>query len=111
MHLIFINCAETSADKGEASVSIAAPDVTDSKDTGESKRKYRKMIFGREALTISPNEPYCLYHPIRRGHFNVSPHYSAQRVCIAPIFLPTCLCRRNFLATYLILLFFRFLRT
>lgn len=105
MHLIFINCAETSADKGEASVSIAAPDVTDSKDTGESKRKYRKTIFGEEALTISPKEPYCLYHPIRRGHFNVSPHYSAQRVCRAPIFLPTCLCRRDFLANYLILLF------
>ncbi|KAG7604771.1 Actin family [Arabidopsis thaliana x Arabidopsis arenosa] len=73
--------AETSADKGDASASEAVPDVTDSKDTSESKRKYRKMIFGEEALKISPKEPYCLYHPIRRGHFNVSPHYSAQRVC------------------------------
>ncbi|CAD5333848.1 unnamed protein product [Arabidopsis thaliana] len=73
--------AETSADKGDASASEAVPDVTDSKDTSESKRKYRKMIFGEEALKISPKEPYSLYHPIRRGHFNVSPHYSAQRVC------------------------------
>lgn len=55
----------------------AAPDVTDS---GESKRKYRNMIFGEEAMRISPKEPYTIHRPIRRGHFNVSPQYSAQQV-------------------------------
>lgn len=69
--------ADTSADKAEASETRAA---TDFKDTGESKRKYREMIFGEEALKISSKEPYCVHRPIRRGHFNVSPHYSAQQV-------------------------------
>ncbi|VVB07224.1 unnamed protein product [Arabis nemorensis] len=73
--------SETSADRSDASATRADPDVTDSKDTSESKRKYRKMIFGEEAMTISPKEPYCVHCPIRRGHFNVSPHYSAQQVC------------------------------
>ncbi|XP_010481855.1 PREDICTED: actin-related protein 9-like isoform X2 [Camelina sativa] len=73
--------SETSADKGAASATKAAPDVTDTKDASESKRKYKKTIFGEEAMKIWPNEPYCIRHPIRRGHFNVSPHYSAQQVC------------------------------
>ncbi|KFK31713.1 hypothetical protein AALP_AA6G149400 [Arabis alpina] len=71
---------ETLADKSEASATRADLDVTDSKDASESKRKYRKMIFGEEAMKISPKEPYCVHRPIRRGHFNVSPHYSAQQV-------------------------------
>ncbi|XP_023633325.1 actin-related protein 9 [Capsella rubella] len=70
--------AETSADKGEASATEAAPDVT---ETCENKHKYKEMIFGEEAMKISPKEPYSIHHPIRRGHFNVSPHYSAQQVC------------------------------
>lgn len=86
--LIYTNCTETSADKGEASATEAAPDVTDTKDPSESKRKYKKMIFGEEAMTISPNEPYSIHHPIRRGHFNVSPHYSAQQVRrVPPVFV------------------------
>lgn len=45
--------------------------------------KYKEFICGEEALKISPNEPYCLRRPIRRGHFNVSQHYSMQQVqCI-----------------------------
>lgn len=74
--------AETSADTSEVSAIRAAPHVTDSKDTTETKRKYWKMIFGEEAMTISPKEPYCIHCAIRRGHFNVSPHYSAQQVYI-----------------------------
>lgn len=42
--------------------------------------KYKEFICGEEALKISPNEPYCLRRPIRRGHFNVSQHYSMQQV-------------------------------
>ncbi|KAL8142789.1 hypothetical protein V2J09_015821 [Rumex salicifolius] len=45
-----------------------------------SEFTYKEIICGEEALRISPNEPYCLRRPIRRGHFNVSPYYSAQQV-------------------------------
>lgn len=57
--------------------------VTDSKDhPGEGKRKYRNIIFGEEAMRISPKDPYTIHRPIRRGHFNVSPQYSAQQVLL-----------------------------
>ncbi|KAJ0234730.1 Actin-related protein 9 [Hirschfeldia incana] len=66
--------SESSAHTSEA--------ATDSKDPGEEgKRKYRDMIFGEEALRISPKDPYTIHRPVRRGHFNVSPQYSAQQVC------------------------------
>ncbi|KAK1289757.1 Actin-related protein 9 [Acorus calamus] len=42
--------------------------------------EYRESIFGEEALKVSPSQPYCLRCPIRRGHFNISQHYSAQQV-------------------------------
>ncbi|KAL0684640.1 hypothetical protein Bca4012_051488 [Brassica carinata] len=74
----FMYTPETSAHRSEDNADRAAPDVTDS---GESKRKYRNMIFGEEAMRISPKEPYTIHRPIRRGHFNVSPQYSAQQVC------------------------------
>ncbi|CAH2046596.1 unnamed protein product, partial [Thlaspi arvense] len=63
-----------------STLETSSHNVTDSKEPGENKRKYRKMIFGDEALTISPKEPYSIHRPIRRGHFNVSPSYSAQQV-------------------------------
>ncbi|CAN8232615.1 unnamed protein product, partial [Cochlearia groenlandica] len=69
---------ETSADKSETSAPVT---IESNKDAFESKRKYRKIIFGEEAMRISPKEPYVLRRPLRRGHFNVSPHYSAQQVC------------------------------
>lgn len=72
MFFFFLNNTETSA----------ATDVTDSKDPGEGKRKYRNVIFGEEAMRISPKDPYTIHRPIRRGHFNVSPQYSAQQVYI-----------------------------
>lgn len=93
---IYTICAGTSAGKSEASGS----DVTDTKVIGEGNRKYRKAIFGEEALTISSKEPYSIHHPIRRGHFNVSQQYSAQEVYI---FLLPDLCRWDFLDAYLIL--------
>ncbi|KAJ4888787.1 Actin-related protein 9 [Raphanus sativus] len=66
--------SETSAHTSET--------VTHSKDhPGEGKRKYRNIIFGEEAMRISPKDPYTIHRPIRRGHFNVSPQYSAQQVC------------------------------
>lgn len=56
-------------------------DVEDPSDGHEiSESTYQELICGEEALRISPNEPYCLRRPIRRGHFNVSQHYSAQQV-------------------------------
>ncbi|XP_010542931.1 PREDICTED: actin-related protein 9 [Tarenaya hassleriana] len=70
----------TVADESETSELMVESDVTDSKDTRESKRKYRETIFGEEAMRIAPTEPYCIRRPIRRGHFNVSQHYPAQQV-------------------------------
>ncbi|KAI4368398.1 hypothetical protein MLD38_016957 [Melastoma candidum] len=61
-----------SADKPEE-----LPEGTDISPNGG---KYRKSIFGEEALNISPDEPYCLRRPIRRGHFNVSQYYPMQQV-------------------------------
>lgn len=52
-------------------------------DPGESSSgeyTFREIIYGEEALRISSLEPYCLSRPIRRGHFNVSPHYPHQQV-------------------------------
>ncbi|KAL1195837.1 Actin-related protein 9 [Cardamine amara subsp. amara] len=70
---------ETSADTSEVSAMRAASHVTDSKDTTETKRKYWKMTFGGEAMTlISPKQPYCIHRDsaTRRAYFN---HYSAQQ--------------------------------
>ncbi|XP_038722899.1 actin-related protein 9 [Tripterygium wilfordii] len=52
----------------------------DVKELSSSERKFRKFIFGEDALKISPTEPYCLHRPIRRGHFNISQHYPMQQV-------------------------------
>ncbi|XP_042463452.1 actin-related protein 9-like isoform X4 [Zingiber officinale] len=41
---------------------------------------FKEFICGEEALKISPVEPYCLSHPIRRGHLNISHHYPLQQV-------------------------------
>ncbi|CAI9277737.1 unnamed protein product [Lactuca saligna] len=45
-----------------------------------SECRYREFVCGEEAMRISPTEPYCLRRPIRRGHFNISQHYSMQQV-------------------------------
>lgn len=50
------------------------------KEPDSSECKLRECIYGEEALRISPAEPYCLRRPIRRGHFNISQHYSMQQV-------------------------------
>lgn len=57
--------------------------VSKSDNVGEPSSeefKFREFICGEEALKISSAEPYCLSRPIRRGHFNVSEHYSLQQV-------------------------------
>lgn len=53
---------------------------TASKEPIREECKYRQYICGEEALRISPTEQYCLHRPIRRGHFNISQHYSMQQV-------------------------------
>lgn len=53
---------------------------TDAKELSLGECKFRGLIFGEEALRISPTEPYCLRRPIRRGHFNISHHYPMQQV-------------------------------
>lgn len=102
---VYTNCAETSAHRSE---DRAAPDVADSKDSGESKHKFRNMIFGEEAMRISPKEPYTIHRPIRRGHFNVSPQYSAHQVYISL----SCLLWREFFSLLIGYFYlFRFVRT
>ncbi|OIV90651.1 hypothetical protein TanjilG_01732 [Lupinus angustifolius] len=60
--------------------SLDPKEGTDSKESDVSKEKFREFIFGEEALRIPPSEPYCLCRPIRRGHLNISQHYSMQQV-------------------------------
>ncbi|MED6150241.1 Actin-like protein arp9 (SWI/SNF complex component arp9) [Stylosanthes scabra] len=70
---------ETSS-KDVTSESLDPKEDTDSKELHLSGRKFREFICGEEALRISPTEPYCLNRPIRRGHLNISQHYSMQQV-------------------------------
>lgn len=51
-----------------------------SQEPSSSEPKLKQLIFGEEALRISPAEPYCLCRPIRRGHLNISQHYPMQQV-------------------------------
>lgn len=48
---------------------------------------FKEFICGEEALKISPVEPYCLSHPIRRGHLNISHHYPLQQVALVLLHL------------------------
>lgn len=52
----------------------------DGSDPNSEENKYKEMIFGEDALKIPPSEAYCLSHPIRRGHFNISQDYSLHQV-------------------------------
>ncbi|XP_026400998.1 actin-related protein 9-like [Papaver somniferum] len=52
----------------------------DGGDSNMDEYKFREAICGEEALKISPEEPYSVRRPIRRGHFNVSQHYPLQQV-------------------------------
>nr|KYP60796.1 Actin-related protein 9 [Cajanus cajan] len=70
---------ETSS-KDETGESLDPKEGTDSKELNASERKFKEFICGEEALRISPNEPYYLCRPIRRGHLNISQHYSMQQV-------------------------------
>ncbi|WJZ87271.1 hypothetical protein VitviT2T_006667 [Vitis vinifera] len=72
--------SESLENKGANMESIDQHESNDCKEASSSECKYRQFICGEEALRISPNEPYCLRRPIRRGHFNVSQHYPMQQV-------------------------------
>lgn len=50
------------------------------KELPSNEHKFKAFVCGEEALKISPTEPYCLHRPIRRGHLNISEHYSMQQV-------------------------------
>lgn len=67
-------------DKSFINESLVQHEGTDSKEPTLTKRKFRAVICGEEALRISPTEPYCLRRPIRRGHLNISQHYPMQQV-------------------------------
>lgn len=72
---------ETSS-KDETDEFLDPKEGTDSKEPNASERKFKEFICGEEALRISPTEPYCFCHPIRRGHLNISQYYSMQQVLI-----------------------------
>ncbi|MED6162677.1 Actin-like protein arp9 (SWI/SNF complex component arp9) [Stylosanthes scabra] len=69
---------ETSS-KDVTSESLGPKQDTGTKELHLSERKFREFICGEEALRISRAEPYCLNRPIRRGHLNISQHYSMQQ--------------------------------
>ncbi|TYH55830.1 hypothetical protein ES332_D09G263400v1 [Gossypium tomentosum] len=58
----------------------SVPQGTESKEPTLAELKFREVIFGEEALRISPTEPYSLRRLIRRGHLNISQHYPMQQV-------------------------------
>ncbi|KAL2463667.1 Actin-related protein 9 [Forsythia ovata] len=70
----------SSSTKDGSEESHVQKEGNDSGEPNSSQRKHRECICGEEALRISPNEPYCLRRPIRRGHLNISQHYSMQQV-------------------------------
>ncbi|OVA09164.1 Actin-related protein [Macleaya cordata] len=74
--------------KGDKDESLDQPEGVDGRELNMDEYKFRESIFGEEALKISPEEPYRLCRPIRRGHFNVSQHYPLQQ---ANSFSPSCL--------------------
>lgn len=75
-----VNCAESSENKGTTSESLGQHRDANTEELGSSNKKYKKVIYGEEALKISPMAPYTLHRPIRRGHLNISLHYPMQQV-------------------------------
>ncbi|XP_057821859.2 actin-related protein 9 [Cryptomeria japonica] len=49
-------------------------------ESSSSDYTFKHFICGDEALKISPNQPYFLRHPVRRGHLNISQTYSMQQI-------------------------------
>ncbi|XP_009394524.2 actin-related protein 9 isoform X1 [Musa acuminata AAA Group] len=73
----------TLSERAEDKDAECEPSNSKADDDGESPPEefmFKEFICGEEALKISSVEPYCLSHPIRRGHFNVSQHYPLQQV-------------------------------
>ncbi|KAJ8763322.1 hypothetical protein K2173_001460 [Erythroxylum novogranatense] len=72
--------SEKSANEGLIGDSLEKHEGTDANELIAREPRLRSCLFGEEALRISPTERYCLRRPIRRGHLNVSQHYTAQQV-------------------------------
>ncbi|XP_019180509.1 PREDICTED: actin-related protein 9 isoform X1 [Ipomoea nil] len=71
---------DNSITNGETSEPPITKENNNTMELSSGERKYKEYICGEDALRISPNEPYCLRRPIRRGHLNISQHYSMQQV-------------------------------
>ncbi|XP_058084222.1 actin-related protein 9 isoform X2 [Magnolia sinica] len=71
---------ELSESKVVIAETLDRPQGVDSGGRDAVECKYKEFICGEEALRISSTEPYCLRHPIRRGHLNISQHYPTQQV-------------------------------
>ncbi|KAF3456836.1 hypothetical protein FNV43_RR01490 [Rhamnella rubrinervis] len=74
------SASESSMDKGVSNEPLDQQEGADSKELHPNENKFKEFICGEEALKISPTEPYCLRRPVRRGHLNISQHYSMQQV-------------------------------
>uniref|UniRef100_A0A7N0USW2 Actin-related protein 9 n=1 Tax=Kalanchoe fedtschenkoi TaxID=63787 RepID=A0A7N0USW2_KALFE len=71
---------ESLPDNGTTRGSMEQPGISEFKENTAGPPKYRDVIYGDEALKISPAEPYCIRRPIRRGHLNISQYYPMQQV-------------------------------
>lgn len=67
-------------DIGTTSEPLDQHEGANPKELDSNEHKFKEFICGEEALKIPPTEPYCLHRPIRRGHLNISQHYSMQQV-------------------------------
>lgn len=72
--------SESSPQKHETSESTGPQEDNGGEKPQSAESTYKEYICGEEAMRISPTEPYCLRRPIRRGHLNISQHYSMQQV-------------------------------
>lgn len=64
----------------DADVDPLQRSTPDDTEPNSEENMYKEIIFGEDALKIPPSESYCLSHPIRRGHFNISQDYSLHQV-------------------------------
>lgn len=87
----------TEALPGEDNTSDSLVEKEGKESSSSIECQYKECIIGEEAMRISPNEPYSLRRPIRRGHLNISQHYSLQQVPslnFAAEFLQSCRCQQ-----------------
>lgn len=84
--LNYSNWSERPVDK-DADVDPLQRSTPDDTEPNSEENMYKEIIFGEDALKIPPSESYCLSHPIRRGHFNISQDYSLHQVLVCDLII------------------------